>query len=64
MHLVEPLPRQVQTTNTKFTVLQLMLLLQVEGAGLPKSCALGLLGIPGLTAYLGLMEAGKPKVSS
>ena len=38
MHLVEPLPRQL------------------EAAGLPKSSALGLLGVPGLTAYLGLME--------
>ena len=35
---------------------------QLEAAGLPKSSALGLFGIPGLTAYLGLMEIGKPKV--
>jgi len=43
VHLVEPLPRQLEAT------------------GLPKSSALGLFGIPGLTAYLGLMEIGKPK---
>lgn len=43
VHLVEPLPRQL------------------EAAGLPKSSALGLLGVPGLTAYLGLMEVGRPK---
>ena len=35
---------------------------QLEATGLPKSSALGLFGIPGLTAYLGLMEIGKPKV--
>merc|ERR1712080_296639 len=34
---------------------------QLEATGLPKSSALGLFGIPGLTAYLGLMEIGKPK---
>ena len=35
---------------------------QLEATGLSKSSALGLFGIPGLTAYLGLMEIGKPKV--
>ena len=35
---------------------------QLDATGLPKSSALGLFGIPGLTAYLGLMEIGKPKV--
>ena len=35
---------------------------QLENSSLTKSSALGLLGIPGLTAYIGLMEIGKPKV--
>ena len=35
---------------------------QLENSSLSKSSALGLLGIPGLTAYIGLMEIGKPKV--
>ena len=39
-----------------------MIIRQLEATGLPKSSALGLFGIPGLTAYLGLMEIGKPKV--
>merc|ERR1719402_682077 len=43
VHLVESLPRQIETYS------------------LSKSSVLGLLGIPGLTAYLGLMEIGKPK---
>jgi len=34
---------------------------QLENTSLTKSSALGLLGIPGLTAYIGLMEIGKPK---
>lgn len=34
---------------------------QLENSSLTKSSALGLLGIPGLTAYIGLMEIGKPK---
>ena len=36
---------------------------QLENSVLSKSSALGLLGIPGLTAYIALMEVGKPKVS-
>ena len=40
----------------------IMISRQLEATGLPKSSALGLFGIPGLTAYLGLMEIGKPKV--
>jgi hypothetical protein len=36
---------------------------QLENSSLTKSSALGLLGIPGLTAYIGLMEIGKPKVT-
>ena len=40
----------------------MMMIRQLEATGLPKSSALGLFGIPGLTAYLGLMEIGKPKV--
>jgi len=43
VHLVESLPRQIETYS------------------LSKSSVLGLLGIPGLTAYLGLLEIGKPK---
>ena len=35
---------------------------QLENSSLTKTSALGLLGIPGLTAYIGLMELGKPKV--
>ena len=37
---------------------------QLENSSLSKSSALGLLGIPGLTAYIGLMEIGKPKVTA
>ena len=36
---------------------------QLENTTMTKSTALGLFGIPGLTAYIGLMEIGKPKVS-
>ena len=43
-------------------MMMMMITRQLEAAGLPKSSALGLFGIPGLTAYLGLMEIGKPKV--
>ena len=35
---------------------------QLENTTMTKSSALGLFGIPGLTAYIGLMEIGKPKV--
>ena len=42
----------------------IIIIRQLEATGLPKSSALGLFGIPGLTAYLGLMEIGKPKVRS
>jgi len=34
---------------------------QLENTTMTKSTALGLFGIPGLTAYIGLMEVGKPK---
>ena len=35
---------------------------QLENTTLTKSSALGMFGVPGLTAYIGLMEIGKPKV--
>ena len=35
---------------------------QLENTTMTKSSALGLFGVPGLTAYIGLMEIGKPKV--
>ena len=35
---------------------------QLENTTMTKSTALGLFGIPGLTAYIGLMEVGRPKV--
>ena len=37
---------------------------QLDGTTMTKSSALGLFGIPGLTAYIGLMEIGKPKVGN
>ena len=43
-------------------MIMIYIIRQLEATGLPKSSALGLFGIPGLTAYLGLMEIGKPKV--
>ena len=47
---------------TSIVMKMMIITRQLEAAGLPKSSALGLFGIPGLTAYLGLMEIGKPKV--
>ena len=35
---------------------------QLENTTMTKSSALGLFGVPGLTAYIGLLEIGKPKV--
>ena len=35
---------------------------QLENTNLTKSSALGMFGVPGLTAYIGLMEIGKPNV--
>lgn len=34
---------------------------QMEASGLPKSSCLGVLGVPGISAYLGLITVCKPK---
>jgi NADPH-dependent curcumin reductase CurA len=35
--------------------------MRVDGKGVPLSCYLGVLGMPGMTAYFGLKEIGQPK---